>query len=159
MTEPVPMPDNALDDVRELLHAELEATCARVGWPGRASKFPPERIVVPGAWVDVPTVSTQGQGAIATFPLVFGVDGIDRDQVRRLDALIAILWERLDAFKVPADAPRLPPGARLQLLTAGPDDLDLGGVSTRALSMTVQIPIRPRTFCPTALTETQETQP
>jgi hypothetical protein len=154
MTEP--MPANALDDLRTLLHGELEATLARVGWGGRADAYPPATIRTPGAWVDVATVSSQGQGAIATFPLVLAVDGTDADQVRRLDALLAIVWERLLALKVPADAPRLPRGALLQLLTGGPDDLDLGGINTRALSITVQCPIAPRTLCPTALTASDD---
>lgn len=156
MTEPMPMPDNALDDVRVILHAELEATLARVGWAGRADKYPPSAIRTPGAWVDAATVSTQGNGTIATFPLVIGVDGTDRDQVRRLDALLAIVWERLEAVTVPQGHARLVAGTRLAVLTGGPDDLDLGIANARALSITVQCPIRPRTLCPTALTASDE---
>ena len=162
MTEPHPLPDNALDDLRKLLHPVLEATLERVGWGGRGDAYPPATIRTPGAWIDAATLSTQGQGATATFPLVFAVDGTDRDQVRRLDALTAIAWELLDALKVPDDSPRLPPGSRLSLLTAGPDDLDLGGVNNRALTITVQLPIARRTFCPSALTapaDPQESQP
>jgi hypothetical protein len=156
MTEP--MPGNALDDLRTLVHGALEATLDRVGWGGRADRYPPATIRTPAAWIDAATVSTQGQGVVATLPVVIGVDGTDADQVRRLDALLAIAWELLTAVVVPTDSPRLPPGSRLDLLTGGPDDLDLGGVNTRALSITVQCPIRPRTLCPTALTASDETE-
>jgi hypothetical protein len=159
MSEPLELPANALDDARQLLHAELVAAFARVGWESeRVHALPLLPAPVPGGWVDLPTVSTQGAGVVATFPLVIAVDGARAEQIRRLDALTAIVWERLRAVTIPTDAPRLSRGSTLQLLTAGLDDLDLGTANARAVTVTVQVPIAPRTLCPTALTE-QETTP
>lgn len=152
------LPANALGELRALVHAELVETFVRVGWGAeRAELYPPATIRTPGAWVDAATVSTQGQGTVATLPVVIAVDGTDAGQVRRLDALTAIVWERLEAVKVPNDSELLPRGSLLSLLTGGPDDLDLGGLNTRAVSITVQCPIRPRTLCPSALTARDET--
>lgn len=154
MSAPTPMPANALDDARALLHAELVAAFARVGFePERVDLYPPAPVRIPSAWVDLPTLSSQGAGLVATFPLIVAVDGTVREQVRRLDALTAIVWERLRALTIPSDAPRLARGSTLQLLTAGLDDLDLGSANARAVTVTVQVPIAPRTLCPTALTE------
>jgi hypothetical protein len=159
VSEPVELPANALDDARRLLHAELVEVFARVGWQAeRVDLYPPAPVRVPSGWVDVATLSTQGQGAVATFPLIVAVDGTVRGQVERLDAITSALWERLFALTIPQDAPRLPRGSTLQLLTAGLDDLDLGVASARAVTLTVQVPIAPRTMCPTALTE-PETSP
>jgi hypothetical protein len=150
MTTPTPdIPANLLADARDVLHGVLEATFTRAGFPGRAEKYPPPTIRVPGGWVDAPTLSEQGQGLVATFPLIVGVDGTDAKQVERLDAILAVVWELLDRAK-------LGNGSALSPLTAGPDDLDLGGPTARALTITAQVPIAPRTLCPTALTS-QET--
>jgi hypothetical protein len=155
MTEPPEgLPPNALDDARTLLHGVLADAFDAIGWgAARADRYPPSPIRAPGGWVDAATLSPAGQGLAATFPLMIAVDGTDRGQVTRLDALLAIVWERLTALRVPLDSERLQRGSTLTLLTAGPDDVDLGGVNTRALSFAVQVPIAPRTLCPTALTE------
>lgn len=161
MSEPTireTLPANALDDARMLLHAELAEAFEAVGWgAARADAYPPATPRAPGGWVDAATLSPQGTGLAATFPLMIAVDGTDRGQTERLDALLAILWERLHALRVPLDADRLQRGSTLTLLTAGPDDVDLGGVNVRALSFAVQVPIAPRTLCPTALTERNPT--
>jgi hypothetical protein len=160
MSAPLELPANALADARALLLGELVAVFARVGWePERARELPLLPVPVPGGWVDVPTVSTQGQGTVATFPIIVAVDGAHAEQVKRLDAITAALWERLYAFRIPDDAPRLPRGSTLQLLTAGLDDLDLGSANARAVTLTVQIPLAPRTLCPTALTEPDTGEP
>lgn len=158
MTDPTPQPEglpaNALDDARTLLHTVLADAFELVGWGrDRADRYPPSPIRAPGGWVDAATLSPAGQGLAAMFPLMIAVDGTDRGQVVRLDALLAVLWERLAALRVPTDSERLQRGSMLTLLTAGPDDVDLGGVNTRALSFAVQVPIAPRTLCPTVLTE------
>jgi hypothetical protein len=159
MSAPLELPANALDDARVLLHAELVEAFARIGWEHeRTEVYPRIPVVIPGGWVDLPTVSSQGAGLVATFPIIVAVDGAQHEQVRRLDALTAVLLERLRALKIPLDAPRLPRGSTLQILTAGLDDLDLGNANARAVTVTVQVPIAPRTLCPTALTE-QETAP
>lgn len=154
VTSAVPdLPPNALDDARKLLHAELAATMVAVGWNAdRADAYPPATVRVPGAWVDVPTLSAQGAGLLATFPLGFAVDGSERAQVTRLDALLAILWTRLEAVRIP-EGTRLAAGSVLQVMTAGPEQLDIGGPSTRSIALAVQVPISTRTFCPTALTD------
>ena len=160
MTSPVPeLPENALDQARQLLHAELETTLERVSWSKeRADLYPPATPHVPGAWVDVPTLSRQGNGLVATFPLGFAVDGTARAQVQRLDALIAILWQRLEAAKIPTGL-LLPAGSTLDVMTAGPEQIDVGGPTTRGLALTVQVPIGPRTLCPTALTAPETGDP
>jgi len=148
------LPPNALDDARKLLHGVLGLALERVGWTkARADLYPLATPKVPGAWVDVPTLSAQGQGLVATFLLGIAVDGAEQVQVKTLDALIAVLWELLEAVKIPNDSPRLAAGSTLQVMTAGPEPLDLGGPTTRSLALTVQVPIGPRTLCPIALTE------
>lgn len=153
MTTALPeLPPNALAEARDLLHAQLVATFERVGWsPERARRLPLFPVVVPGGWVDAATVSRQGHGIVATFPLILAVDGTDEKQVERLDALTAILWELLYAAKFR--------GAAVDVLTAGLDDLDLGaGVNTRAVTVTAQVPLAVRTLCPTALTSSNDTE-
>jgi len=148
------LPANALDDARKLLHGVLVLAFERVGWTtARAELYPLATPKVPGAWVDVPTLSAQGQGLVATFLLGIAVDGAEQAQVRRLDALMAVLWELLEAVKIPQGSPRLAAGSTLQVMTVGPELLDIGGPTTRSLALTVQVPIGPRTLCPTALTE------
>jgi hypothetical protein len=156
--QPETLPANALDDARTLLHGVLADVFELIGWGrDRADRYPPPTIRTPCGWVDAATLSPAGNGLAATFPIMIAVDGTDRGQVTRLDALLAVTWERLYALKIPQDAERLARGSTLTLLTAGPDDVDLGGVNTRALSFAVQVPIAPRTLCPTALTERNPT--
>lgn len=154
MTSPLPvLPDNAIDDARKLLHAELLATFAAVGWSAeRALEYPPITPPTPGAWVDVPTLSAQGAGLVATFPIGVAVDGNERSQVARLDGLLAILWTRLEAVKIP-EGLRLVAGSTLQVMTAGPEQLEIGGGPTvRSIALVAQVPVSVRTLCPTALT-------
>jgi hypothetical protein len=147
------LPPNALNEARELLHEVLVGVVTAVGWSkGRADAYPPATVKVPSSWVDAPTLSAQGNGLVATFPIGLAVDGTERAQVERLDAFIAMLWTRLEAVRIPDTAELLPKGSTLQVMTAGPEQLDVGGPSTRALALTVQVPIGPRTLCPTALT-------
>lgn len=152
MTAPE-LPENALDDARRLIHAELRATLEAVGWTAdRADLYPLLTPRVPSGWVDAATLSQQGVGLVATFPVGFAIDGNEAEQVKRLDAILAILWTRLEAVKVPAGL-RLTAGSTLQVMTAGPAEFEIGGgPTTRSLALTVQVPLSPRTFCPTALT-------
>jgi len=146
------LPANALADARTLLHAELAATFVDVGWSAeRVDPYPLLTPVVPGGWVDAATLSAQGAGLVATFPLVFTVDGNDRTQVERLDALLAIAWARLMAVKIPTGL-RLAAGSTVSPMTAGPEQLDIGGPSVRSITLVVQVPISPRTLCPATLT-------
>jgi hypothetical protein len=146
------LPENALDDARSLLHAELAATFTAVGWnPERVDRYPLLTPLTPGGWVDAPTLSAQGAGLVATFPIVITVDGSDRTQVRRLDALLAIVWARLLEVRIPTGL-RLAAGSTVEPVTAGPEQLDIGGPSTRSITLVVRVPIGPRTLCPTALT-------
>jgi hypothetical protein len=148
------LPANALDDARALLHPELVATFAAVGWAGfaeRLNPYPTPTPQVPGGWIDAATLSRQGNGLLATFPIVFTVDSNEREQIRRLDGLLAILWQRLEAVKIPHGL-RLVEGSTLDVMTAGPEQLDIGGPSVRSVTLVVQVPISPRTLCPTALT-------
>ena len=146
------LPANALDDARSILHAELAATFTAVGWNAeRIDRYPLLTPLTPGGWIDAPTLSAQGAGLVATFPVVFTVDGNDRTQVQRLDALLSIVWSRLMTVKIPGGL-RLPAGSAVQPMTAGPEQLDIGGPSVRSVTLVVQVPISPRTLCPTALT-------
>lgn len=162
MTGPLPdLPGNALDDARTLLYAELLVTFERVGWSteGRVHEYPVITPATPGAWVDAPTLATQGAGLVATFALGVVVDGNERSQVARLDALVAILWERLEDVKIPAGL-TLTEGSTLQVATAGPEPFDIGGgPTTRSIALTVQVPVARRTLCPTALTTPGDPQP
>jgi hypothetical protein len=155
VTDPLPaLPPNAVDDARKLLHAELVGTFVTVGWSteGRALAYPPITPPTPGGWVDVPTLSAQGAGLVLTFPIGVAVDGNERSQVERLDALLAILWQRLEAVKIPGGL-RLTEGSTLQVMTAGPEPLEIGGGPTvRSVALVAQVPVSPRTLCPTALT-------
>lgn len=154
MTSSLPvLPDNALADARRLLHAELVATFVAVGWSAeRAFEYPPVTPPTPGAWVDVPTLSAQGAGLVATFPIGVAVDGNERSQVARLDGLLAILWSRLEAVKIP-EGLRLSQGSTVQVMTAGPEQLEIGGgAAVRSLALVAQVPVSPRTLCPQALT-------
>lgn len=147
------LPANALDDARTILHAELAATFTAVGWsPERVDRYPLLTPLTPGGWIDAPTLSAQGAGLVATFPIVFTVDGNDRTQVQRLDALLSIVWSRLLAVKIPAGL-RLAAGSTVEPVTAGPEQLDIGTASTRSITLVARVPISPRTLCPTALTD------
>lgn len=157
MTTPDPglpeLPENALEDARALVHGAVAAAFTAIGWNAeRVDRYPLLTPLSPGGWVDSPTLSTSGAGLVATFPVVFTVDGNDRTQVRRLDALLAVVWSRLLAVKVPANL-RLTEGSTLEPLTAGPEQLDIGGPSTRSITLVVRVPIGARTLCPTALTD------
>lgn len=151
MTSPTTPPSNAIADARAVLHAALVAAFRRCGWsPERAEAYPPATIRTPGGWVDAATVSRQGHGVIASFPIVVAVDGTERGQLERLDAVQAAAWELLSAA-------RLPNGSLVDLLTAGPDDVDLGGFTTRAVVFSAQVSIAARTLCPSALTASDDT--
>lgn len=151
MTTPTEPPSNAIADAREALHGALVKAFERCGWsPERAQPYSPATIAAPMGWVDAATVSRQGHGLIATFPVVVAVDGTDRGQLKRLDAVQAATWELLTAT-------RLPNGSLVDLLTAGPDDVDLGGFTTRAVVFTAQVSIAARTLCPSALTASDDT--
>jgi hypothetical protein len=151
MSDPLEPPANAVAEAREVLHAVLVATFARCGWSReRATAYFPGSITPPCGWIDAATVSRQGAGVIATFPIVLAVDGTDRGQLRRLDAAQAAGWELLSAA-------RLPNGSLIDLLTVGPQDIDLGGISTRGVVFSAQVGIAARTLCPTALTASDDT--
>lgn len=160
MTIPDPglpdLPANALDDARTILHGVLAATFTAVGWnPERIDPYPLLTPLTPGGWIDSPTLAASGAGLVATFPVVFAVDGNDRTQVQRLDALLSIVWTRLLAVRIPAGL-RLAAGSTVEPVTAGPEQLDIGGPSTRSITLVVRVPIGTRTLCPTVLTSTGE---
>ena len=151
MTDPTTPPANALAEARELLHAALVRVFEAVGWsPERATAYPSLTINTPGGWVDAPTLSKQGHGLVATFPIVVAVDGNDRGQVARVDAVIAAGWEALENT-------RAANGAVVDVLTAGPDDIDIGGPTTRAVTFSAQIAVAARTLCPEMLTRSNDT--
>lgn len=151
MTSPIEPPDNAIADARELLHAALEQAFVRCGWSReRAEAYSPATIRTPGGWVDAATLSRQGHGLIATFPIVVAVDGTERGQLKQLDAVQAAAWELLSAV-------RTENGSLVDLLSAGPDDVDLGGFTTRGVVFSAQVAIGARTLCPSALTASDDT--
>lgn len=150
------LPPNALDDARKLLHEAVAGAFADIGWNReRVDPYPLLTPTTPGGWVDSPTLSAQGAGLVATFPIVFTVDGSERTQIVRLDALLALVWARLLALKIPTGL-RLPEGSTVEPVTAGPEQLDIGTASTRSITLVVRVPIAARTLCPPVLTETQE---
>jgi hypothetical protein len=154
------LPATALDDARTVLHGALAAAFTAVGWNAdRVDRYPLMTPIVPGGWVDAATVSRQGAGLVATFPLVVTVDGNERTQVQRLDALVTIAWGNLTAVKIP-DGLRLSTGSTVDVMTAGPEQLDIGGPTVRSVTIVAQVSLAPRTFCPPELvTPTGEPTP
>jgi hypothetical protein len=146
MSEPTQMadlPDTRLDEARHALFQALERVWEALGWPAdRAEEYPPRELVAPSAFVDVPTMhqapTEQVRTIAATFPVVFVVDGDEQAQVQQQDKLMAYGWQELTASGA---------GQHVIVQTAGPEDVDVGGVTTRGLVFRVQVSLQTKTLC------------
>lgn len=138
------LPTGVLGEFRATVLEALDLAMRAGGWPGRVHPTPPATINTPVLFGDVITVSTQGDGLVATLPVVLAVDGADSVQIAALDRLMLLVWSALEAT-------RTTNGQVLDVLTAGPTDIDLGGASTVGIVFTVQQGLRPRTLTPQPL--------
>jgi len=138
------LPVGDLEALRDTLYEAADLAMAAGGWPGRTHRLPPESITTPAVFLDVLTVSSQGNGTVATLPLVLMADGARPVELKQLDRLTMLLWTALEAATDDT-------GQAFQLLTAGPQDVDLGGPTTVAVVFVVQLGLRPRTLSPQPL--------
>jgi hypothetical protein len=144
------LPATKVDDARAELYAALQRVWTQLGWPAaRAQDIPPRQVVPPAAFVDVPTLhqapAETARAMAATFPLVFVTDGSQDVQVRLQDKLLAHAWDQLSQVKVG--------GYRATVQTAGPEDVDVGGIAVRGLVIRVQVTLRTETLCPQPLVQ------
>lgn len=143
MTEPT-----KLDAVRTALHDALVLAMADCGWPGRAHRLPPERMVAPAGWVDMATMhqapTQTGQSVALTFPVVIAFSGTERTQVQLLDQMQAHGWQRLTAA-----------GTQFQTVvqSAGPEDVNTGSAIVRGLVFRAQTTVQTKTLCQQTLTQ------
>ena len=163
MTDPqLSEPDNALHAARDLLHGagvqlmtELDQLLPGKGFSAEGMlRWPVDSPPVPGGWVDVPTVTrgleqSGAQTVLATFPVLFPVNGDEQAQVQMQDHLLSRGW---DLFH---DAAVERGGMRVQ--TAGPADIDVGGAVVRGVVFSVQVRLLVRTLCPQRITSETET--
>jgi len=130
-----------LDDTRQALHAALASALPYA--PDRAHAVPPDQIVAPCMWVDVPSIRVDdlGRGAqfvVSTWPLYLVVDGADPVQVAWLDDGVARMWDQLDALPYTT------------AVAGNPTAIDAGtgvGTSLRAYVITVDVQHMARTLC------------
>jgi hypothetical protein len=144
-------PATKVGEARAALHAALRLAMADRGWPEeRAHATPPGQPVSPAAWVDAPTLHqapTEHASAVAvTFPLVFTVNGVD--QVGQLDDVVAFAWQRAGDVRVG------PYTVRPQ--TAGPENVDVGPATVRAIVLRVQVTVRTATLCQQSLVQSND---
>jgi hypothetical protein len=144
------LPPTKLDDTRAALHAAAARVWTALGWPAdRAFAYPPQQVITPSAWVDVPTLhqapTERARAMAATFPVVFLTDGGSEQQVKLQDRLLAHAWDQLDNLQLSG-------GHRTTVQSAGPEDLEvLPGVFVRGLAIRVQVPLMVQTLCPQKL--------
>jgi hypothetical protein len=169
MTDPqIREPANVLHDARDALHAAGAQLLAELGQllPDKGfhaehmDRWPNDQTKVPGGWVDLPTITrvieASGTPAVvATFPVLFPVNGDDQAQVQLQDHLLSRGWDLFAAVQLDnADGGRRS-GATVQ--TAGPADIDVGGAVLRGVVFSVQVRLLVRTLCPQRITSTDTT--
>jgi hypothetical protein len=160
MTDPqLHEPENALHDARGLLHAagvqlleDLDTVLPGKGFTGdRMDRWPPRQAVAPCGWVDVPAITrvveaSGAQAVVATFPLLFPVDGDDQAQVQLQDMLMSRGWDLFAAVKLTRDDGQ--PAGSSTVQSVGPADIDVGGSVLRGVVFSVQVRLLVRTLCP-----------
>lgn len=143
------LPATKVDDARAALFEALQRVWTQLGWPAdRADRLPPQRMLAPLAWVDVPTLhqspTETGRAFSATFPVVFLTDGSEEQQVKLQDRLLAYGWDELADVKVGQH--------RVTVQSGGPEDLEVApGAFIRGLVFRVQVPLQVQTLCPQKL--------
>jgi len=118
------------------------------GWyPDRAHLHVPRQLVTPCGWVEVPTVhqspTAQAAALSATFPVFVALDGEDRAQAEMQDQVLAYGFDALDRVTVN--------GTKITVQTAGPGEVDVGGVTARGIVFSVQVRLLVRTFCSSSI--------
>ena len=152
MSEP-----DRLSVARTMLHQALRTTFEHLaadaaaadpehvaGWhPDRAHLHVPRQLVTPCGWVEVPTVhqspTAQAAALSATFPVFVALDGEDRAQAEMQDQVLAYGFDALDRVTVN--------GTKITVQTAGPGEVDVGGVTARGIVFSVQVRLLVRTLC------------
>lgn len=131
------MSTTRLDVWRTTLHDALRLAFAYLG-DVRVHAVPPDQVVAPCVWLDVPAVAPDARtaGVIATdWPVYLVVDGTERSAVALLDQLVANAWDALDAT----------PGVRV--IRSRPTSMDVGGPNLRGVIVDVAASITGRTLC------------
>jgi hypothetical protein len=118
------------------------------GWhPDRAHLHVPRQPVTPCGWPDVPTVhqspTAQAAAVSATFPVFVALDGEDQAQARMQDQVLAYGFDALNRVTVNR--------TRITVQTAGPGEVDVGGVTQRGIVFSVQVQLMVRTFCSSSI--------
>lgn len=126
-------------DARLALHATLVTWTADVLEPERVHLYTPEQVVSPCIWIAQPGVGVVQSGTTRLRQITFGVaivaDGVLPSQCALLDELVARVSDAIQAHPHADDA-----GAQ-------PEQLDIGGMLTRAVVYEVAITTYARSFC------------
>lgn len=105
------------------------------------SDFPPQQVVTPCIWVDMPMISTARPGGVTTtvaqFPVVAAFDGNDDVQTAAMDLVGAIIWDAVTA------------SGTGRVDTIDPSPLDIGGPQTRTIVCTITTDLGMSTLCTT----------
>jgi hypothetical protein len=128
-----------ITDARSKLAAAIAAR-----WTGRTFDVTPQRVDPPvifigGTSLDRITVGTPGTPmVIATFPVYVVADGRPDEQTRKIDELLAYVWDAaFDCGALPNDAT--------------PAAVDIGGPSLRGALVRVELTIAAATLCTPSL--------
>ena len=130
---------NRLASARQQLYTALVPALPA----GRVTSHPPGQLVSPAVYIDTPTgaIQTEGRGQflVATFPVICVADGAPKPQALSVDDLIAAVWDASRDAGTPSGWFSYP--------------LDVGGVSLRAATVNVDVPLIGRTLCDPPLIE------
>lgn len=145
MTEPA----TRLHLARGLLHAAAGRVMQACGWPAeRAFLRPPARPATPLAFVGTPTLhqapTAAARTVAATFPVWFVLDGAEEKQLEQLDTVLAAGWVELSAVRIGTEEGR---ATSVIVQSAGPEDVDTGGATARAVVFRVQATLLTATLC------------
>ena len=108
----------------------------------RVHERPPDNVVTPCVWVDVPSVNRTDIGSrgattlVGTWQVMLLVDGADSAQVALLDEGPARAWDAIDALPM------------TDVMGMSPRSFDVGGPRTRGMVLTVEVSLMARTLCP-----------
>jgi hypothetical protein len=128
----------AVAEARTALHEALEGVTPAT-W--RVHRTAPAQITAPCVFIDAPSIGTAGAGLVVVrFPIVAIVDGAQHRQLEQLDELLVAMWDMASRVGVPT--------------SSSPAQLDVGGPTLRAQTLTVEITVAAVTFCAPQLSET-----
>lgn len=123
------------------------ATAIRALWlPERVHAVTPNRVDPPCVFLAGPSLESVSVGtpgtplAVVTFPVWAVADGRPDEQTRRLDELVAVIWDgALACGAMPTDAT--------------PAAVDVGGVNVRGAVVRVELSLAALTLCTPSLQE------